>query len=165
MGFQKYTYRSEGHTRERVAKNSTNPNRALVFSNEKGSLYLPLPLVWWPLCGLNLLAAANRITRRFLTPFSNYEPWKSVPEGIITIDFYCAFLWLRATLLFLSNEDGGMLTSSKRCLLLLERCKNVKQLKQSHAQVIMCGLGDNNFCLEPIEVQRSINLKQWREWN
>ncbi|GMP43441.1 hypothetical protein CsSME_00012800 [Camellia sinensis var. sinensis] len=40
-----------------------------------------------------------------------------------------------------------MLTSSKRCLLLLERCKNVKQLKQSHAQVIMCGLGDNNFAL------------------
>ncbi|CAL5331617.1 unnamed protein product [Camellia sinensis] len=41
----------------------------------------------------------------------------------------------------------AMLTSSKRCLLLLEGCKNVKQLKQSHAQVIMCGLGDNNFAL------------------
>ncbi|XAR65252.1 hypothetical protein NMG60_11009305 [Bertholletia excelsa] len=40
-----------------------------------------------------------------------------------------------------------MLTSSKRCLLLLERCKNMKQLKQSHAQVITCGLEDNSFAL------------------
>ncbi|XP_047323572.1 pentatricopeptide repeat-containing protein At2g20540-like [Impatiens glandulifera] len=40
-----------------------------------------------------------------------------------------------------------MSKESKRCLLLLERCKNLKQLKQSHAQIITCGLQTNTFAL------------------
>ncbi|PSR88413.1 Pentatricopeptide repeat-containing protein [Actinidia chinensis var. chinensis] len=40
-----------------------------------------------------------------------------------------------------------MSTCTKRCLLLLEKCKNMKHLKQSHAQAITCGLGDNSFAL------------------
>ncbi|KAK8655813.1 hypothetical protein V6N13_108379 [Hibiscus sabdariffa] len=40
-----------------------------------------------------------------------------------------------------------MSSSSKRCLQLLEKCKNMKQLKQSHAQAITCGIGTNNFAL------------------
>ncbi|XP_022776782.1 putative pentatricopeptide repeat-containing protein At5g40405 isoform X2 [Durio zibethinus] len=40
-----------------------------------------------------------------------------------------------------------MSSSSKRCLKLLERCKNMNQLNQAHAQAITCGLGTNNFAL------------------
>ncbi|XP_016452485.2 pentatricopeptide repeat-containing protein At2g20540-like [Nicotiana tabacum] len=36
---------------------------------------------------------------------------------------------------------------TKRCLFLLERCRNMKQLKQAYAQVITCGLGQNSFAL------------------
>ncbi|KAK4373248.1 hypothetical protein RND71_008632 [Anisodus tanguticus] len=36
---------------------------------------------------------------------------------------------------------------TRRCLFLLEKCKNMKQLKQAHGQVITCGLGKNNFAL------------------
>ncbi|XP_059309716.1 pentatricopeptide repeat-containing protein At2g20540-like [Lycium ferocissimum] len=36
---------------------------------------------------------------------------------------------------------------TKRCLFLLEKCKNMKQLKQAHGQVITCGLGKNSFAL------------------
>ncbi|KAI3696342.1 hypothetical protein L1987_79356 [Smallanthus sonchifolius] len=37
--------------------------------------------------------------------------------------------------------------STSRCLWLLERCKNMKQLKQVHAQAITCGLGQNHYTL------------------
>ncbi|GKU99654.1 hypothetical protein SLEP1_g12466 [Rubroshorea leprosula] len=40
-----------------------------------------------------------------------------------------------------------MSCNSTRCLQLLEKCKNLKQLKQAHAQAIICGLGGNNFAL------------------
>ncbi|KAL4364255.1 hypothetical protein GQ457_04G010870 [Hibiscus cannabinus] len=40
-----------------------------------------------------------------------------------------------------------MSSSSKRCLKLLEKCKNMKQLRQAHAQAIACGIGANNFAL------------------
>ncbi|XP_043725201.1 pentatricopeptide repeat-containing protein At5g66520-like [Telopea speciosissima] len=40
--------------------------------------------------------------------------------------------------------------SSRKCLLLLEKCKNIKQLKQTHAQIITSGLGNNNFALSRI---------------
>ncbi|GLU16981.1 hypothetical protein SLE2022_333810 [Rubroshorea leprosula] len=40
-----------------------------------------------------------------------------------------------------------MSSNSTRCLQLLEKCKNLKQLKQAHAQAIICGLGGNNFAL------------------
>ncbi|KAE8719800.1 PEThy ZPT4-2 [Hibiscus syriacus] len=40
-----------------------------------------------------------------------------------------------------------MSSSSKRCLKLLEKCKNMKQLSQAHAQAITCGLGTNTFAL------------------
>ncbi|XP_052185992.1 pentatricopeptide repeat-containing protein At2g20540-like [Diospyros lotus] len=40
-----------------------------------------------------------------------------------------------------------MSTRSKRCLSLLEKCKDLKHLKQSHAQVVACGLGDSSFAL------------------
>ncbi|XP_059648794.1 pentatricopeptide repeat-containing protein At2g20540-like [Cornus florida] len=40
-----------------------------------------------------------------------------------------------------------MSTITKRCLLLLEKCKTMNQLKQSHAQLITCGLGTNSFAL------------------
>ncbi|KAL0385976.1 UNVERIFIED_CONTAM: Pentatricopeptide repeat-containing protein [Sesamum radiatum] len=39
---------------------------------------------------------------------------------------------------------------SSRCLQLLEKCKNVKQLKQAHALVITSGLGSNGFALSRI---------------
>ncbi|KAJ4961929.1 hypothetical protein NE237_021839 [Protea cynaroides] len=39
---------------------------------------------------------------------------------------------------------------SRRCLLLLEKCKNMKQLKQTHAQIIISGLGNDNFALSRI---------------
>ncbi|KAI5678943.1 hypothetical protein M9H77_09893 [Catharanthus roseus] len=37
--------------------------------------------------------------------------------------------------------------SSKRCLVLLEKCLNMTQLKQAHALVITYGLGNNSFAL------------------
>lgn len=40
-----------------------------------------------------------------------------------------------------------MLRASKRCLLLLEKCRNMKQLKQAHGQAITCGLGANSYAL------------------
>ncbi|GAV74543.1 PPR domain-containing protein/PPR_2 domain-containing protein [Cephalotus follicularis] len=40
-----------------------------------------------------------------------------------------------------------MSSSSRRCLLLLKKCKNMKQLKQVHGQAITCGLGNNGFAL------------------
>lgn len=40
-----------------------------------------------------------------------------------------------------------MSSSSKRCLKLLEKCKNMNQLKQAHGQAIACGLGTDNFAL------------------
>ncbi|CAI9265675.1 unnamed protein product [Lactuca saligna] len=40
-----------------------------------------------------------------------------------------------------------MSTTTRRCLLLLEKCKNMKQLKQVHGQAITCGLGDNHYAL------------------
>lgn len=39
------------------------------------------------------------------------------------------------------------MSSSRRCLLLLEKCKNMKQLKKTHAQVITIGLLNNSFAL------------------
>ncbi|KAG5608111.1 hypothetical protein H5410_019392 [Solanum commersonii] len=36
---------------------------------------------------------------------------------------------------------------TRRCLFVLEKCKNIKQLKQAHGQVITCGLGENSFAL------------------
>ncbi|KAL0336483.1 UNVERIFIED_CONTAM: Pentatricopeptide repeat-containing protein [Sesamum radiatum] len=39
---------------------------------------------------------------------------------------------------------------SSRCLQLLEKCKNIKQLKQAHALVITSGLGSNGFALSRI---------------
>ncbi|KAF8399565.1 hypothetical protein HHK36_015432 [Tetracentron sinense] len=36
---------------------------------------------------------------------------------------------------------------NRRCLQLLEKCKNMMQLKQTHAQIITCGLGTDNFAL------------------
>ncbi|CAK9142397.1 unnamed protein product [Ilex paraguariensis] len=55
----------------------------------------------------------------------------------------------------------------KRCLLLLEKCKNMKQLKQAHAQLITYGLGNNGFalsrllafCSEPLGGSLSHGLK------
>ncbi|KAJ7943375.1 Pentatricopeptide repeat-containing protein [Quillaja saponaria] len=43
-----------------------------------------------------------------------------------------------------------MSNCSKRCLLLLEKCKNMKHLKQAHAQVIICGLDNNSFALSRV---------------
>ncbi|XVE52999.1 hypothetical protein DITRI_Ditri02bG0169500 [Diplodiscus trichospermus] len=40
-----------------------------------------------------------------------------------------------------------MSSSSKRCLKLLQKCRNMNQLKQAHAQAITCGLGTNSFAL------------------
>ncbi|MBA0556302.1 hypothetical protein Golob_026415 [Gossypium lobatum] len=40
-----------------------------------------------------------------------------------------------------------MPSSSKRCLTLLEKCKNMKQLKQAHAQAFTSGLRTNSFAL------------------
>lgn len=40
-----------------------------------------------------------------------------------------------------------MSSSSKRCLLLLQRCINMNHLKQAHAQVLTSGLHNNNFVL------------------
>ncbi|KAM0020027.1 putative tetratricopeptide-like helical domain superfamily [Helianthus debilis subsp. tardiflorus] len=40
-----------------------------------------------------------------------------------------------------------MSTTTSRCLWLLERCKNMKQLKQVHGQAITCGLGENHYTL------------------
>ncbi|XVE91585.1 hypothetical protein REPUB_Repub01dG0022500 [Reevesia pubescens] len=40
-----------------------------------------------------------------------------------------------------------MSSSSKRSLKLLEKCKNMNQLKQAHRQAITCGLSTNNFAL------------------
>ncbi|KAL3511068.1 hypothetical protein ACH5RR_030469 [Cinchona calisaya] len=39
---------------------------------------------------------------------------------------------------------------SKRCLDLLEKCRNMKQLKQAHGQAITCGLGTNSYALSRI---------------
>uniref|UniRef100_A0A7N0U299 Uncharacterized protein n=1 Tax=Kalanchoe fedtschenkoi TaxID=63787 RepID=A0A7N0U299_KALFE len=36
---------------------------------------------------------------------------------------------------------------TKRCLIQLEKCTSMKQLKQSHAQVVTCGLKDSSFAL------------------
>ncbi|KAK1419898.1 hypothetical protein QVD17_29328 [Tagetes erecta] len=38
-------------------------------------------------------------------------------------------------------------TTTSRCLWLLEQCKNIKQLKQVHAQAITSGLGQNHYTL------------------
>lgn len=35
----------------------------------------------------------------------------------------------------------------RRCLLLLEKCRHMKQLKEAHAQVLTCGLGTDSFAL------------------
>ncbi|KAK2375411.1 hypothetical protein P8452_47683 [Trifolium repens] len=43
-----------------------------------------------------------------------------------------------------------MSSSTKRCLLLLEKCKNMKHLKQAHAQVFTTGLENNTFALSRI---------------
>lgn len=40
-----------------------------------------------------------------------------------------------------------MSAGSKRCLTLLERCGNMNQLKQAHAQVITCGLQRSSFAI------------------
>ncbi|XP_014492913.1 pentatricopeptide repeat-containing protein At2g20540-like [Vigna radiata var. radiata] len=40
-----------------------------------------------------------------------------------------------------------MSSCSKRCLVLLEKCKNMKHLKQAHAQVFTTGLHTNTFAL------------------
>ncbi|RDX65461.1 Pentatricopeptide repeat-containing protein, partial [Mucuna pruriens] len=40
-----------------------------------------------------------------------------------------------------------MSSCSKRCLVLLEKCKNMKHLKQAHAQVFTSGLDTNTFAL------------------
>ncbi|XP_027913247.1 pentatricopeptide repeat-containing protein At2g20540-like [Vigna unguiculata] len=40
-----------------------------------------------------------------------------------------------------------MSSCSKRCLVLLEKCKNMKHLKQAHAQVFITGLHTNTFAL------------------
>lgn len=39
---------------------------------------------------------------------------------------------------------------SSRCLQVLEKCKNVRQLKQAHGLVVTCGLGSNSFALSRI---------------
>ncbi|XP_050374818.1 pentatricopeptide repeat-containing protein At5g43790-like [Argentina anserina] len=39
------------------------------------------------------------------------------------------------------------ISSSTRCLQLLEKCKNLKHLHQAHAQVFTCGLAHNTFAL------------------
>ncbi|KAL9679085.1 hypothetical protein QQ045_016939 [Rhodiola kirilowii] len=41
----------------------------------------------------------------------------------------------------------SFMLKTKRCLIQLEKCINMKQLKQSHAQVVTCGLQDNTFAL------------------
>ncbi|XP_057448141.1 pentatricopeptide repeat-containing protein At2g20540-like [Lotus japonicus] len=43
-----------------------------------------------------------------------------------------------------------MSSCSKRCLTLLEKCKNMKQLKQAHAQVFTSGLDSNSFALSRV---------------
>ncbi|XP_004490153.1 pentatricopeptide repeat-containing protein At2g20540-like [Cicer arietinum] len=43
-----------------------------------------------------------------------------------------------------------MSSSSKRCLVLLEKCKNMNQLKQAHAQVFTTGLENNTFALSRV---------------
>ncbi|XP_042515494.1 pentatricopeptide repeat-containing protein At5g66520-like [Macadamia integrifolia] len=40
--------------------------------------------------------------------------------------------------------------NGRKCLKLLEKCKNIKQLKQTHAQIITSGLGNDNFALSRI---------------
>ncbi|XP_030493978.2 pentatricopeptide repeat-containing protein At2g20540 [Cannabis sativa] len=40
--------------------------------------------------------------------------------------------------------------TTRRCLLLLEKCKNMKDLKQAHASIITTGLGSNNFALSRV---------------
>ncbi|KAL3714263.1 hypothetical protein ACJRO7_006230 [Eucalyptus globulus] len=37
--------------------------------------------------------------------------------------------------------------SGRRCLLLLEKCKTMRHLREAHGQVITCGLGSNSFAL------------------
>lgn len=39
---------------------------------------------------------------------------------------------------------------TSRCLQLLQKCKNIKQLNQAHGLVITCGLGSNSFALSRI---------------
>lgn len=41
-------------------------------------------------------------------------------------------------------------SGTKRCLVLLEKCKNMKQLKQAHAQVFTTGLHNNTFALSRV---------------
>ncbi|KAK7307067.1 hypothetical protein VNO77_39802 [Canavalia gladiata] len=43
-----------------------------------------------------------------------------------------------------------MSSCSKRCLILLEKCKNMKHLKQAHAQVFTTGLHNNTFALSRV---------------
>ncbi|XP_022973287.1 pentatricopeptide repeat-containing protein At2g20540-like [Cucurbita maxima] len=43
-----------------------------------------------------------------------------------------------------------MSNSSTRCLSLLQKCRNMKQLKQAHAQVLTSGLGSNSFALSRV---------------
>jgi len=43
-----------------------------------------------------------------------------------------------------------MSISTKRCLVLLEKCKNMKHLKQAHAQVFTTGLENNTFALSRV---------------
>ncbi|KAL8241777.1 hypothetical protein R6Q59_012079 [Mikania micrantha] len=40
-----------------------------------------------------------------------------------------------------------LMSTTSRCLWLLEKCKNMKQLKQVHGQSITCGLGQNHYTL------------------
>ncbi|XP_027361009.1 pentatricopeptide repeat-containing protein At5g66520-like [Abrus precatorius] len=43
-----------------------------------------------------------------------------------------------------------MSSCSKRCLMLLDKCKNMKHLKQAHAQVFTTGLHNNTFALSRV---------------
>ncbi|KAK9045455.1 hypothetical protein V6N11_059335 [Hibiscus sabdariffa] len=46
-----------------------------------------------------------------------------------------------------NGSKQNLVATSKRCLKLLEKCKNIKQLRQAHAQAIACGIGANSFAL------------------
>ncbi|XP_058777372.1 pentatricopeptide repeat-containing protein At2g20540-like [Vicia villosa] len=43
-----------------------------------------------------------------------------------------------------------MSSSTKRCLILLEKCKNMNHLKQAHAQIFTTGLENNTFALSRV---------------
>lgn len=42
------------------------------------------------------------------------------------------------------------MSTSRRCLLLLEKCKNMKHLKQAHSLILTSGLGNNSFALSRV---------------